>query len=128
MPDQTSKSVSQLLREPCDDPECCDPKDRPRMKNDCMCVVDLTEQALSEIERLDTLHHETALSLDTMTAERDRLRAALAGMIEAVRSVEINGKEWKAHVSHRLSTAYQVLGLTSPAIAALAARDSGHET
>jgi hypothetical protein len=33
--------------------------------------------AADEIERLDTLHHETALSLDTMTAERDRLQAAL---------------------------------------------------
>jgi hypothetical protein len=38
-----------------------------------LCPV-LNEQA-GEIERLDTLHHETALSLDTMTAERDRLTA-----------------------------------------------------
>jgi hypothetical protein len=37
-----------------------------------LCQV-LNEQA-GEIKRLDTLHHETALSLDTMTAERDLLK------------------------------------------------------
>jgi hypothetical protein len=40
-------------------------------------VIEFMEAQQAQIERLDTLHHETALSLDTMTAERDRLRAAL---------------------------------------------------
>ena len=40
----------------------------------------LNEHA-AEIKRLDTLHHETALSLDTMTEEADRFHKALLEII-----------------------------------------------
>lgn len=37
-------------------------------------------------------------------------RAALAGLIEAIRSIEISGDDWQEHVGDRLARAYQAVG------------------
>lgn len=48
------------------------------------------------------------------------LRRALAGMIEAVRDVEIDKAQWEASVARHLRRAYDTLGIADPrAIAAL---------
>lgn len=70
------------------------------------------------IEVLMTRSRKEAVAVNETIA---RLRAALAGMIEAVRSVEISGDEWREHVGDRLARAYRAVGpgLTPQQIIAL---------
>ena len=73
-----------------------------------------------EVERLTADYEKCRIYYESVKVERDRLRAALAGMVEAVRDVEIDPAEWKESVAARLNRAYDVLGMTAPQIAALA--------
>lgn len=69
-----------------------------------------TFEAADEIERLKTANAQMLEHGREMWADVERLRAALAGMIEGVRSIEVSGDDWQEHIGDRLARAYKAVG------------------